>query len=200
MPNGTNNEEGARSNVSRRNFFKQIGVAGAAGIGAGIALAFQDSTLPRAEPPGLDGSAQSFAVPIYDLKTDEFVPFSRRASNPANADRLLRMINSLLLMSRLQSGKMELDERPFGLKALADEVMRALTPLAEQSKVRIQPVRGGEAFVRGDRERLSEAIYNLVDHAIHASLPGRSIELLVGTEDQGLATLTVGKRAPLGKR
>src|SRR5690242_15699747 len=90
-----------------------------------------------------------------------------------NSDRLLRMINDLLLMSRLQSGKMELDERPFGLKALADEVMRALTALAEQSKVRLQPVRGGEAFVRGDRERLSEAIYNLVDHAIHASLPGK---------------------------
>src|SRR4051812_15436987 len=33
-----------------------------------------------------------------------------------NSDRLLRMINDLLLMSRLQSGKMELDERPFGLK------------------------------------------------------------------------------------
>src|SRR6516225_7964447 len=35
MPNGTNNEEGARSNVSRRNFFKQIGVAGAAAATTG---------------------------------------------------------------------------------------------------------------------------------------------------------------------
>ena len=108
-----------------------------------------------------------------------------------NADRLKRMIDDVLLMSRLQSGKMELDERPFGLKALTDEVMRALTPLAEQSRVRLHPVKGGEAFVRGDRERLSEAIYNLVDHAIHASLPGKSIDLLIGTEDEGLATLTV---------
>ncbi|HVE83474.1 MAG TPA: hybrid sensor histidine kinase/response regulator [Myxococcales bacterium] len=113
-----------------------------------------------------------------------------------NADRLLRMINDLLLMSRLQSGKMELDERPFGLKALTDDVMRALTPLAEQSKVRLQAVRGGEAFVRGDRERLSEAIYNLVDHAIHASLPGRAVELKVHLEDQGLASLTVRDGGP----
>jgi len=113
-----------------------------------------------------------------------------------NADRLLRMINDLLLMSRLQSGKMELDARPFGLKALTDEVMRALTPLAEQSKVRLQAVRGGEAFVRGDRERLSEAIYNLVDHSIHASLPGRNIELHVDTEDQGLARLRVKDGGP----
>lgn len=113
-----------------------------------------------------------------------------------NSDRLLRMINDVLLMSRLQSGKMELDERPFGLKSVADEVMRALTPLAEQSRVRLQPVRGGEAFVRGDRERLSEAIYNLVDHAIHATLPGKNIELVVGSEDQGLATLTVRDGGP----
>jgi len=108
-----------------------------------------------------------------------------------NADRLLRMINDVLLMSRLQSGKMELDERPFGFKALVDEVMRALTPLAEQSRVRLQPVKGGEAFVRGDRERLSGAVYNVVDHAIHATLPGKSVELHVSTEDEGLARLRV---------
>jgi signal transduction histidine kinase/CheY-like chemotaxis protein len=113
-----------------------------------------------------------------------------------NSDRLLRMINDLLLLSRLQSGKMELDERPFGLKSLADEVMRALTPVAEQSKVRFQPVRGGEVFIRGDRERLSEAIYNLADHAIHATLPGKSIEMVVGSEDEGLATLTVRDGGP----
>jgi hypothetical protein len=35
MPDGTNNDEGARSNVSRRNFFKQIGVAGAAAATTG---------------------------------------------------------------------------------------------------------------------------------------------------------------------
>ncbi len=29
MPNETDNEEGARGNVSRRNFFERIGVAGA---------------------------------------------------------------------------------------------------------------------------------------------------------------------------
>jgi len=113
-----------------------------------------------------------------------------------NSDRLLRMINDLLLMSRLQSGKMELDERPFGLKTLTDEVMRALTSLAEQSRVRLQPVKGGEAFIRGDRERLSEAIYNLVDHAIHATLPGKSVELHVATEDEGLATLRVRDGGP----
>src|SRR6185295_3615592 len=39
-----------------------------------------------------------------------------------NSSRLLRMINDLVLMSRLQSGKMELDSRPFGLKALVDDV------------------------------------------------------------------------------
>jgi len=113
-----------------------------------------------------------------------------------NADRLLRMINDLLLLSSLQSGKMELGDRPFGLKALADEVARTLTPLAEQSKVRLQPIRGSEVFVRGDRERLGEAIHNLVEYAVHASLPSREIELAVSSEEQGLARLAVKDGGP----
>src|SRR5207237_5696419 len=43
-----------------------------------------------------------------------------------NAERLQRMVGDLLILSRMQAGKMELNERPFGLKSLAEEVIRVL--------------------------------------------------------------------------
>jgi signal transduction histidine kinase/CheY-like chemotaxis protein len=112
-----------------------------------------------------------------------------------SADRMLRMVNDLLLMSRLQAGKMQLNQRPFGLKAVAEEVVRALAPAAEQSKVQLVIPSTGEVFVRGDRERIAEAIQNLVESGINRCEPEDTVELRVGSED-GLALLTVKDSGP----
>ena len=112
-----------------------------------------------------------------------------------SADRMLRMVNDLLLMSRLQAGKMQLNQRPFGLKAVAEEVLRTLAPLAEQSKVQLVLPATGEVFVRGDRERIAEAIQNLVESGINRCEADDSVELRVRSED-GLALLTVKDSGP----
>jgi tetratricopeptide (TPR) repeat protein len=43
-----------------------------------------------------DGSLRNYAIPVYELKTEDFVPLARRASNPANAFRLLRSAEKAL--------------------------------------------------------------------------------------------------------
>ena len=113
-----------------------------------------------------------------------------------SADRMLRMVNDLLLMSRLQAGKMQLNQRPFGLKAVAEEVMRTLAPLAEQSKVNLALPNTGEVFVRGDRERISEAIQTLVESGIHRCEADDTVELRVTSGEGGLALLTVKDTGP----
>jgi signal transduction histidine kinase/CheY-like chemotaxis protein len=112
-----------------------------------------------------------------------------------NSDRMLRMVNDLLLMSRLQSGKMQLNQRPFGIKAVAEEVLRALAALAEHSKVNLRMPPCPEVFVRGDRERIAEAIHNLVENGIHQSEEGGTVEVRVSTEE-GLASLSVKDCGP----
>ncbi|WP_044191607.1 hybrid sensor histidine kinase/response regulator [Hyalangium minutum] len=112
-----------------------------------------------------------------------------------NADRMLRMVNDLLLMSRLQSGKMQLNQRPFGIKAVAEEVLRNLAALAEHSKVRLHVPPCTEVFIRGDRERIAEAIHNLVENGIHQSDEGGTVEVRVSAED-GLAALSVKDSGP----
>jgi signal transduction histidine kinase/CheY-like chemotaxis protein len=112
-----------------------------------------------------------------------------------SADRMLRMVNDLLLMSRLQAGKMQLNQRPFGLKSVAEEVIRTLTPVAEQAKVQLTLPASGEVFVRGDRERIAEAIQNLVEAGIHRCEADDTVELRVSVED-GLALLTVKDSGP----
>jgi len=108
-----------------------------------------------------------------------------------NANRLLRMIDDLLLISRLQHGRMQLHERPFGLKSLAEEVVHVLSPAAEQAGVRLVIVPSTEAYARGDRARIAEAISSLIENAIQHSPPGKTVEIKVTSGAAGLAILSV---------
>jgi signal transduction histidine kinase/CheY-like chemotaxis protein len=107
-----------------------------------------------------------------------------------NADRLLRMINDVLLLSRLQSGKMQLTSRPFGLRALVSDVMAALASSGELSRVRLTLLPAPEVFVKGDRERLFEAVHNLVEHALYLCSPDGEVQVEIGSEP-GLAVVGV---------
>lgn len=111
-----------------------------------------------------------------------------------NTDRLSRMVNDLLLLSRLQSGKMQLSQKPFGLKALAEEAVRSALPIADPAKIDLTIAPSAEVFVKGDRERMLEALYNLIEFAVQLSPEGGTVELKV-REESGLATVTVRQSA-----
>jgi signal transduction histidine kinase/CheY-like chemotaxis protein len=135
------------------------------------------------------------------LEKQKLGPLTERQSKAVavcerNAERLLRMINDLLLISRLQSGKMQLHERPFGLKALAEEVVQALASESERASVRVLIPPCSEVYVRGDRHRISEAAFNLVENAIHHSQPQSAVEVTISSIESGMAVLSVADRGP----
>jgi len=92
-----------------------------------------------------------------------------------NSDRLLRLIDDLLLSSRLTVGQMSLQDKPFGLKQLVEECWAVSQKPAERAEVQLEQVSGGEFFVRGDREHLRESLLGLVDNAIRYNRPGGKV-------------------------
>lgn len=111
-----------------------------------------------------------------------------------SADRLLRMINDLLLLSRLQSGKMQLNERPFGLKDLAQNVVSTLSAPAAAAKVQLVLLPCPEVYVRGDRDRLFEAFGNLTESAVQRSRG--TVQIRVSAQKSGLASFSVHDNGP----
>lgn len=107
-----------------------------------------------------------------------------------SADRLLRLINDLLLVSRLQSGKMQLADRPFGLKTATGDALASLSAIATRAQVRMVLADSPELYVRGDPERLTEALSTLIENAVHRSPTEGTVEVSLANED-GLATVTV---------
>ena len=90
-----------------------------------------------------------------------------------SSGRLLRMVNQILEMSRLQAGLVELERSPLDLGELVDRAVEELHPLASEASVTLECERIGASFEYcGDLERLHQVIVNLGANAIRFTQPG----------------------------
>ncbi len=102
----------------------------------------------------LDGAKDNPEVAERFLKTIE-----------RNANRLDLLIQDLLTISALESGRMKLDLAPVNLHALADRVLTFLHGKAENKNTTLVNALP-ELVVNGDVNRLDQVLANLVDNAI----------------------------------
>ncbi len=90
-----------------------------------------------------------------------------------SSGRLLRLVNQILEMSRLQAGLVELERSPLDLAELVDRAVEELHPLASEASVALECERIGTSFAYfGDVERLHQVLVNLGANAIRFTEPG----------------------------
>jgi signal transduction histidine kinase len=85
-----------------------------------------------------------------------------------NSDRLVRLINDILDLERMQSGRAPLTYRSCDLEELARQAIDAMTPMAEAAKVQLL-LEAGPAQVEVDPDRLQQVMTNLLSNAIKFS-------------------------------
>ncbi len=91
-----------------------------------------------------------------------------------HAARLGLLIEDLLLLSAIDSGRIELNVQPLPLGATAQEVADDLGPAAAERQVRLVNSVDGDLWVRADALRLRQIFSNLIDNAIkHGRERGR---------------------------
>ena len=97
-----------------------------------------------------------------------------------NADRLLRLINDLLLTARLEAGKMALDPKALGVRSVLLEAANFLESDAETAQVAFEVVAPeGEVFIRGNRDRLVECFMHLFERGLRGKRDGERVAILV---------------------
>jgi PAS domain S-box-containing protein len=85
----------------------------------------------------------------------------------SNADRLSRLINDLLDLSRIEAGRVEVRAATLPLNALAGEVAEQLKPLAAEKLIQIEvPASDPEVTVWADRDKVTQVLMNLIGNAI----------------------------------
>jgi len=105
----------------------------------------------------------------------------------SSADTLLAVINDILDYSKVEAGKLELEERPFSLHHAAHDVVALLSDSAhrKQLELRCQVHRDVPDVVAGDAVRLRQVLTNLLSNAVKFTSSGSvELEITRGTGDQ----------------
>jgi len=97
-----------------------------------------------------------------------------------SSGRLLRLVNQILEMSRLQAGLVELERSLLDLGVLVDHAVEELHPLASEAGVTLESERIGASFAySGDVERLHQVLVNLGANAIRFTPSGGRVVMRV---------------------
>ncbi|OYU42542.1 MAG: hypothetical protein CFE44_23395 [Burkholderiales bacterium PBB4] len=120
-------------------------------------------------------------------------PSSRRfAGETLNAGKhLLDLINDVLDLAQVESGRIALAPEPLLLAKIGHDVMTLMKPLADQRGVILQPLGVDGLVVRADRMRLKQVLVNLVSNAIKYNRAAGTVSLAAAALDEQTLRITV---------
>jgi signal transduction histidine kinase len=110
-------------------------------------------------------------------------------------DRMDALLSDLLLLARLDSGRLEVEKKPFDLAAVAGEAAERFLKRAAAERVRLEISLQGELPVRGDAARTGQILAALLDNAVRHTPHGGTITVSGRTLD-GKAQVSVSDTGP----
>ena len=97
-----------------------------------------------------------------------------------NARTQAQLIEDLLDVSRIISGKLRLEVKPVDLAAVVNAALDALRPAAAAREIRLEPMIDPNAGpIHGDAERLQQVVWNLLSNAIKFTPRGGRVQVRV---------------------
>ncbi len=125
-------------------------------------------------------------VPSQDLESIDSIE--------KEVDRLSRLVNDLLTLSRAESGSLPLTRNIIELDALVLEVLGELSVLA-QGQVSLEVSEFDQVQVCADRDRLKQVLVNLVSNAIRYTPKDGTVYIGLG-QQEGQAFLRIADTGP----
>ena len=96
-----------------------------------------------------------------------------------SSQHLLSLINDILEMSKIESGKLSLREEPFNFAELVSEVVALMQPQAEaaQLELTVRLSTFEQEMVIGDALRVRQVYFNIISNAVKYTPPGGRIQI-----------------------
>ncbi len=106
--------------------------------------------------------------------------------------RLSHLVNNILDLSKIESGKMQYNMDTFKPADLINRSVRAIVNLSEKKKQLIKPLIDEDIpYVIGDYEKLTQVIINILSNAVKFTPPKGEITIGAKRKEQGRAAATV---------
>jgi PAS domain S-box-containing protein len=100
-----------------------------------------------------------------------------------NANRLLRLVGDLLLLSRIEADSMPLELEPVSIPGLVEQVGRSAAPGAAKQGVQIEVSAQDGPPVQADETRLQQVFDNLVSNAVKFTGAGGAVRIAARHDD-----------------
>jgi PAS domain S-box-containing protein len=114
-----------------------------------------------------------------------------------NSDRLVRLVNDLLDIEKIEAGTIELSLKPVDLQATVERSLAENRSYADAHGTWFNFVSlPKKVVVRGDEDRLLQVIANLLSNAAKYSPAGKSVDLTIAESQEGWFTLFVRDHGP----
>jgi len=102
----------------------------------------------------------------------------------SQAERLNRLIEDILNISRIESGLIKIDKRPVSLTILIEEQLQMMKSAAKEKNIELigqKPIVFDQVCV--DKDMISQVIVNLLSNAVKYTRPGGSIKIETGVDE-----------------
>lgn len=97
-----------------------------------------------------------------------------------SAGELERMIEDLIDMSRVLTGRLRLEPRPTAVASILENAIAAVRPFADEHRIEIEVHQAApDAVIHGDPGRLTQIVRNLTRHAVEVSPVGSRVVVAV---------------------
>ncbi|MDR4460460.1 MAG: ATP-binding protein [Nitrospirales bacterium] len=121
-----------------------------------------------------------------------------------NIERLTRMINDLLDLSRIEAGRMDLHRSAVNLASLTREVVETLQSMAQERSLTLEAhISTPIGFIQGDRDKLIQIFTNLINNALKFTESPGTVTVEVKERDDGMVQVCItdtGCGIPLGEQ
>lgn len=97
----------------------------------------------------------------------------------AESDRLIRLINDILDIKKVEAGQMELHKEQIEPQKLVTKTLDAIAGMAAEAQITLNNYVGTRDKIYGDTERLMQVLTNLVSNAIKFSPCNREVSVSV---------------------
>jgi len=183
---------------------------------SGYVLSFRDITqryaLDRLKDEFISTVSHELRTPLTSIRgalgllaSGNLIELNEKSANLVrialnNSERLVRLINDILDLERIQSGREPLAFRPVALGQIVRQAIEGMAPVADAAGIQLIHDTT-QVEVEADSDRLLQVLTNLLSNAVKFSPPNStvSVMLLPGNNGVTLSVIDQGRGIPADK-